>query len=84
MRTEAEGYAAIEAAVRIALTEKHTAIIRLFAISQVFYRQPVGQRAADEIEKLTDGGTVSAIFFIAGYSMAGGAASKWEKMAFQD
>lgn len=83
MRTEAEGYAAIELAVRIALTEKHTAIIRLFAISQVFYRQPVGERATDEIEKLTDGGTVSAIFFIAGYSI-GGAGSKWEKLAFQD
>jgi hypothetical protein len=83
MRTEAEGYAAIEIAVRIAPTAKQTAIVRLFAIAQVFYRQPVGDAAADEIQKLTDKGTVEAIFFISGYSIGGGG-SNWEKLAFQD
>jgi hypothetical protein len=63
--TDAEGLAAIEVAKRL---DKATAIIRLFAIAQVFYRQPVGVRACEELDRIIDWETSSAVFFISGFS----------------
>lgn len=81
MKTETEGVAAIETAVRMAQTSKESAIIRLFAIAQVFYRRPIGDRAIEEMEKICDHDAVGAMFFICGYS-GGGSFDQWERLGF--
>jgi len=81
VKTEAEGLEAIEIAVRIAPTAKEMAIVRLFAISMCFCRQPIGDRAQDELCRLMGPEAVAAMYFISGFSTAGRGGG-WEKLAF--
>ncbi len=68
--TDSDGLAAIEVAKSISARAKETAIIRLFGIAQIFYRQPVGERAADELAALIGPDATCAMFYI--YGLSGG------------
>jgi hypothetical protein len=81
LRTDAEGYEAIEIAKRIAFTSKESAIVRLFAIAMTFYRRPVGDAAFDQLHILIGPETSAALSFIAGVS-SGGSGEGWERLAF--
>ena len=78
--TDEEGLAAIETAKSISFNEKSAAIVRLFAISQVFYRQPVGNLAINELHDLIGEDASYAMFYIAGFS-SGAGATKIERWA---
>jgi hypothetical protein len=81
VRTEAERLAAIETAKRIEMTAKETAIIRFFAIAMTFYRQPVGDRAFDELHRLIGADTTCAVMFLMGFSVEANS-DQWEGLAF--
>jgi hypothetical protein len=79
--TEAEGRAAIKVATQISSTAKEIAIVRLFAIAQVFYRQPVGEEACQAMRLFLDDASIAAMFFIAGASRGGGNCEHWARIA---
>lgn len=57
---------------------KNVKIVRLVAVTQLNYRQPLGDKAWDAIRGLTDDDTVMAIAYLLGYSSAG--ADNWQKL----
>ena len=66
--TDDQGLAAIETAKRILPTARMTAIIRLYAVAMVFYRQPVGYRAFDELWTVIGADELHALCFLCGPS----------------
>lgn len=46
---------------------KELRIIGLWAKAQLNYRQPKGEKACEELEKITDLDTTQAIFFLTGF-----------------
>jgi len=50
---------------------KEIKIVRLWAITQINYRQQYGDLALECLHKILDNATVSAIFWITGYSFSG-------------
>lgn len=77
--TESQGRAAIQTAMRIAAIAKCAAIVRLFAICQIFYRQPVGDESAEALEGLIGPDATTAMFYICGLS-GGGRLALWEEL----
>ncbi len=76
--TETQALAAIEQTKSL---PKQTAIVRLFAISQLFYRQPVGEAAGDRLHALIGVEATNALFFLMGFSNSGNlTAEKWERL----
>lgn len=49
---------------------KASTLISLWAIAQLNYRQPLGDKAWEAMTALTDKDTTSALAFISGYSTA--------------
>lgn len=86
MFTELDGYAAIERAKELAGTAKETAIVRLYAVAQLFYRQPVGDAAADALHEIMGDAEVNALFYLCGLSLGmgmsnGNSIETWAKIA---
>ena len=49
--------------------DRATKIIRLWAVVQLNYRQPLGDKAREIMERITDGQIVTAISFLTGFAM---------------
>ena len=59
--------------------DKATKIIRLWCVVQLNYRQILGDKAWDGIERLTDKDTVTALSFISGLAMGLGSIAQDDK-----
>lgn len=86
MFTDTDGYAAIARATELTGTAKEMAIIRLYAVAQLFYRQPVGEAAVDALHEIMGDAEVTALFYLCGLSiimgMSGGNGTEtWAKIA---
>lgn len=83
LKSAAEGAASIQEAVDAWHKHKISPVVRLFAISMVYYRQPVGDQAQDELRKIIGAEAISALYFIAGFSTTG-KGENWAMFAFPD
>ena len=61
-------------------SNKTSKIVRLWAVVQLNYRTPLGDKAWATIGNLTDGDTVSAIAFLTGWCMGAGGCPTREKL----
>lgn len=77
--SESQGRKALSAAMKLPADSKTTAIVRLFAIAMVFYRQPIGDLAWEGLHILMGVEETSALAFISGFSV-GGAGARWEQL----
>ena len=77
MMSHAQAIEAIYASDKLNVSTK---IVRLYSLAMLNYRQPVGDRAWDCIRDLTDPEYTTALAFLTGACMSGGAGSSWEKL----
>ena len=74
------GLRAIEEAKALSVSAH---VVRLFAVAMCYYRDPVGDLALDEIERLIGQDALTALSFLCGF--AAGAGNKgWDRLAFPD
>jgi hypothetical protein len=79
--TDDQGLAAIETAKRILPTARMTAITRRYAVAMVFYRQPVGDRAFDELRGVLGADELNALCFLCGFSSVTPDPERWAELA---
>lgn len=76
--TEAEGRAAIARAIGL---PKQTAICRLYAVAMLFFRQPVGNEALDELHRIIGVDATQAMMYVGGMSTTNPSPETWAAVA---
>ena len=59
---------------------KQLKIVRLYALTQLNYQQPLGDKALDGINSLTDSETTEALVFLCGWSTGDTSSDKWRAL----